>query len=238
MLKRVKPILLAITAVTVLYTGSISGECHTLPESSYTQIEGTMLKRGPGVSDAAVINDIHAYQMLPFSIKNMLVANSIYIYEMSPENDSMSRPGSAALSTGTAYSINRTGATPTVTVLKPGSTDIFSDLSMAQDGPVILLHEVGHQMDYLYLGSFPATGTYFNASDQPEWQAIYAAEKNIIATYSRNAAANVYMACEGFAEATGIYFANPEWLQKNCPASYTYVGKVVSWFDSLVAQPS
>lgn len=231
MFKRVRAALLAMSAVAFLYTGSISGECHTLPDTSYTPIEGTVIKKGAGITDAAATNDILAYQKLPVSIQNVLIANGIYIYEIDLANDSLPRPGSCAVATAPTYKLITKGGQTTSQVVSPGYIDILSNKAASQsDSLVPLLHEVGHQLDYLYLGGYPNTRNYYNASDQQEWQNIYAAEKSAIASYSKNAAHNVYTTYEAFAEAAGLYFADPAWLEQHCPASYNYVNKVVSWF--------
>lgn len=236
MFKKIRSILLMAGMATVLYTGSITGECHTLPESSFAQVEGTILKRGQGVSDAGVTNDIQALQKLPVSILNTMIANGIYIYEVDTINDvnggSLSK---GVVTDGMAmapkYQFVMQNGQYVAQLVSPGYIDILSNkVTTWADSQSTLLHEIGHQLDHLYLGCVPATNTYCNASRQQEWQEIYAAEKNAIASYSKSAACNVYTACEAFAEATSVYFMDPAWLQKNCPLSYAYAEKVVSWF--------
>lgn len=248
MFKRLRSILLMASASVILYTGSITGECHTLPESSFTQVEGTILKRSAGISDAAVVNDIQAYQKLPASIVNVLLANGVYIYEVedlyldtmpAAAPAKMTKNGIITDGSGRAdgaakpasYRRITKGGISTIQMTAPGYIDILSNLIVTEtDTSSTLLHEVAHQLDFLYLGGYQATGTFYNASGQQEWQEVYAAEKNAVASYSKKAAVNVYTAYEAFAEATRIYFVNPEWLQKNCPLSYAYIDKIVSWF--------
>ena len=66
-------------------------------------------------------------------------------------------------------------------------------------------------------------------------QAIYAAEKGNIASYSVTSACNVYTSYEAFAEIAGLTFKDPAWVQAHCPLSYAYVSKVVSWFEQPTA---
>lgn len=231
MFKRVKSILLAFSAVIFVSANSITGECHTLPDSSYAAVEGTVLKRGAGVTDLSVVNDILAYQKLPASIQNMLIKNGVNIYEVDLAYDSIAIDGAYGISTGPTYRITSYGENRETQLISAGHIDVLSNKAAAiSDSQMTLLHEVGHQIDFMYLGGYPVTTAHYNASSQQEWQDIYKAEKNAIASYSKDAAYNVYTTYEAFAEAAGIYFNNPEWLQQHCPLSYAYVNKVVGWF--------
>ena len=231
MFKKFKGLFLAFSAVILVSANGITGECHTLSDASYTVIEGTVLRRGAGITDAAVANDVLAYQKIPDSIKNMLVANGINIYEVDAVNDSIATDGSYGVATAPTYKLVTRGGQTTSQVISAGYIDILSNkAALRADSQSTLLHEVGHQVDFLYLGGYPVTRTYYNASGQQEWQGIYFVEKNAIASYSKDAACNVYTFYEAFAEAAGLYFGDPEWLQQHCPLSYAYVDKVVAWF--------
>lgn len=225
------------------FSRGVVGECHELPESSYAPVAGTVLMQGPGITDAESVYGIEAYQALPVSIQNMLVTNNIRIYEVNVNSGDMIHPLQAAslAPNGTAvgvavaptYQIRRySNGSQTVSTYSAGYIDLNSSrISQFEDhGKHTFMHEVSHQIDHLYLGGYPVTYSYSNASSQPEWQSIYAAEKSKIASYSKTASCNVYTAAEAFAEACGIYLTCPEWLQKNCPLSYTYAAKVVAWF--------
>lgn len=79
-------VLTILGTIVLTFSSGITGECHAFPDDAYTQIPGTMLMRGPSVSDATVANDIEAYQQIPLAIKNMLVGNNIKIYEVDASN--------------------------------------------------------------------------------------------------------------------------------------------------------
>lgn len=229
--KKRKAIMLAVTAAACFWSSGIKGECHSLSESSYTQIAGTMLRRGPGVTDASAVNDIQAYLKLPVSIQNMLVKNGVWIYEVDLSSDTVLIPGSCGASQSPSWRLVTRNGQTTSTVTSTGYIDIASNrVATFTDKQVPLLHEVGHQIDFFYLGGYPSTRAFYNASSQAEWLAAYAAERNIIGAYSSNASINVYSSNEAFAEAIGIYFADPEWLKTYAPLSYAYAAKVVDWF--------
>lgn len=236
-------ILLVAGTFIFSFSNGMAGECHNLPDSSYAPVAGTALMRGAGVSDASAINDIQAYQMLPVNIQNMLVANHISIYEINPSTgDAINAeiPSAAGINGKVAgvarapeYKILKyRDGRRVVNVAKYGYIDLdtAAEAKYGEDKLISLLHEVGHQIDHLYLGGYPAVGSYFVASSQVEWQTIYAAEKNKLASYSAASACNVYTAAEMFAESAGIYFANPTWLQNNCPFTFAYMAKVVGSF--------
>lgn len=75
-----------VGTLILTFSSGMVGECHAFSDDAYTQIPGTMLMRGPSVSDATVTNDIEAYQQIPLAIKNMLVGNNIKIYEVNASN--------------------------------------------------------------------------------------------------------------------------------------------------------
>lgn len=68
MFKKIRSVLLMAGMATVLYTGSITGECHTLPESSFTQVEGTILKEG------------RAFRMRVLQTISRHFKNSLYLF--------------------------------------------------------------------------------------------------------------------------------------------------------------
>lgn len=242
--RKIRSLLLLVAGTFILtFSHGIVGECHELPESSYTPVAGTVLMQGPGITDAESVYGIEAYQALPVSIQNMLVTNNIRIYEVSTNSGDTIHPSRAAslAPNGTAvgiavaptYQISKySNGSQAVSTYSAGYIDLNSSrISQLEDhGKHTFMHEVSHQIDHLYLGGYPVTYSYFNASSQPEWQDIYALEKSKIASYSRSASCNVYTAAEAFAEACGMYLSSPEWLQINCPLSYAYVDRVVSWF--------
>ena len=232
MCKKIKSIISVVMGVLFLaLPNGIVGECHTLPETSYTAVEGTIIKRGAGISDFAAANDIAAYQKLPAAIQNALIENNVSVYEINPDYDAIPVPKACAVSMGATYKVVTRGGQTTSQVLSSGYIDILSNKAAMQKDPQnTFLHEIGHQIDFLYLGGYPVTRTYYNASGQQEWQTIYAAEKDSIASFSKNSSYNVYTAYEAFAEATGQYFLAPDWLQSNCPLSYAYITKVVASF--------
>lgn len=241
-------VLFLVGTLILTFSSGMVGECHAFSDDAYTQIPGTMLMRGPSVSDATVTNDIEAYQQIPLAIKNMLVGNNIKIYEVNASNGDYSgdAPQTAAdkrrfgIICGVTYPISYSWVYANGQLV-PTWTDGYVDADSATMGrsakrwlnPV--LHEVCHQMDHMYLGGFLATNAMFNASSQPEWQAIYAAEKGNIASYSATSACNVYTSYEAFAEIAGLTFKDPAWVQAHCPLSYAYVTKVVSWFEESAA---
>lgn len=217
---------------------SITGECHDLPESSYTQIAGTMMKVSSGISDQAKTDSLIAWTSLPFNIQSILIQNNIWIYELNPNNDQLALSdyytgqSHDAISVFPSYNLRTySDGRQEISQTSSGYIDIFSNnASKRGECTLTILHEIGHQVDCLYLGGYTNTRSWASASDQSAWQYAYAKEKINLSLLDKDSSVNTYDSSESFAEAFGMYFYNNARLKAKCPAMYAYVQTVVGSF--------
>lgn len=82
-----------------------------------------------------------------------------------------------------------------------------------------ILHEFAHAVDYEH---------EFYCSFGEEWNAIYAAEKDIYTSFHSTHKNNTSTEFEYFAEAFSTCITNPQTMIDNCPATYNYIMNIMN----------
>lgn len=204
----------AVLAVAVA-CGSVAvpASAHTLAETQFTQVPGTMLYVSNGASANAAIH-VQEYLSVPINVLTKLVSANCKIYLDTTAEDTGVTTGSA-IPTGTYVAGMFYGT----------YIDILSDLDVTEQ--MNMIHEIGHFVDYNSLGGYKATKQAFPASSTAQWQTIWQAEGPVVATLSLTSSVNAYNATEYFATAFAWYVKNPAVLAKVAPQSYAYVDSMV-----------
>lgn len=204
----------AILAVMLAFAGVATPvSAHTLDDSQFTQIPGTMLYVSPGAARNADIH-VEEYMSVPINVLTRLVSSNCRIYV-----DTFMEEG--AMSSGTSTP----RGTAVVGMFYGTYIDILSEFDVGEQ--MNLIHEIGHFVDYSSLGGYEATGQAFPASSTEEWQSIWQSEWAAVAALSTGSSVNTYNATEYFATAFAWYVKDPIRLVSVAPRTYAYVNAMV-----------
>jgi hypothetical protein len=191
--------------------------------SGFTQMEGTPLCFYAGTPDSVKQQMLNAFLSLPDNTRKMAaVSNFHYLITDKAHAGSVpnfQNPGTlpAGETMRFAYYYYSDGSI--------AHTDFAAVIFYDTEGTtpdLTLIHETGHMMDdcmLMYRGDLSST--------TDEFTALAARYKNVIGSFDRNSAVNVYTSSEIFAESFRIYMISPDWLSDNCPEIYNYVQNVI-----------
>lgn len=217
--------LAAFLAAAVLSMAPLSAEAaHSLPESSFTQVQGTDLYLSPSVSQAEQAFETSLFLSLPENIRQRMMGDGVKVYLISAADDTIT---SATLknSSSTGRKVSFVGLTThpvyvTVSDIAGHSTvgrardctiEIQTDMTRKNVDRTRLIHEVGHFVDSA-AGS--GTGEDFAISSSDAWQTLFAKyESSLLAGSAYQAVPDLYSASEGWADAFRLLWTDPAALQ-------------------------
>lgn len=233
MMKRMMNTAAAMMAVVGMMVGSdLTVQAHTLDDSAFVPVEGTMMSVSAGASENVGVH-LAEYQSIPENILVRLTADHcrIYIDTFEEEGGYLDReidPNSRAVGvfSGSVHAGYKSVGRKNWAVIEANYIDVLS--GEGAESNTTLYHEVGHYVDDSAFGGWSEHGEYGIASSTERWQALYAANAAVIGGLSRGSAVNVYSACECFATSFAWYIHDPQTLLNASPEVYAYIEEVVA----------
>jgi hypothetical protein len=212
----------ALAAGNTTVAGASFATYTSIP-SGFTQMAGTPLCFYDGTPDSVKESLINAFDSLPDNVRTMAAVAGFH-YLVTDKAHAANVPNFQNPGTLPAGETMRFSyyyySDGTVT-----HTDFAAVIFYDTEGTTpdqTLIHETGHMMDdcmLMYRGALSSTSSEFSA--------LAAQDKNVIGSFDRNSAVNVYTSSEIFAESFRIFMDDPGWLTTNCPEIYKFVTNII-----------
>lgn len=231
-MNKMKIVAAMISAVALTACTRVTVDAHTLDESAFTRVEGTMMYVSAGASANTALH-LEEYYAVPENILASLVSDNCKIYLDTMEEEGgylITSNGTAAagLYRGSAYMVMSSDRRQIRSITKENTIDALSDVD-AQSRQ-IMLHEIGHYVDDNAFGGWEANASRHAASGTEAWQALYTAHAGHVGAMSALSGVNVYNPAEMFATSFAWYISDPASLLTACPEVYAYIEEVVASF--------
>ncbi len=219
MKKRIVSVLLAVVILSISPSKAYAAQAAGIV-SQYTEIPVCATH---GCSHGFIYDNTRYYNMLPQSVKNLLLRNGVQITLMTPQ-EAMDIGIDPNHYNGLSYTPVFEWTGTQWVQQKQGSIYILESPDSKTVPPIpTLLHEVGHMVDFCYRDGFAESGTFANLSDGDQWHMLYNAYYSEIQHFGPSCATNSYNTSEAFAESFAYTLTNPNVVKKTAPDLYHFM---------------